>query len=80
MSLVKRWCRAKFVDTGMTFELAGHKYKVRYILPRSLKIMIYARDLAWNENVSICIDPESPLEVAYLNKPGGVVEWYTQLA
>lgn len=66
MRLIRRWCQAKDVDTGMTFSMAGRKYITRYVLPRSLKIMIYARDESNNENVSIYIDPESVIEVSYL--------------
>lgn len=65
MKLVRRWCKAKDVDTGMNFILAGHKYRVGYAVPASLSMMIYARDLTLNENVSIRINPESVLEVVY---------------
>lgn len=65
MKLVRRWCKAKDVDTGMTFILAGHKYRVGYAVPASLSMMIYAKDLTLNENVSIRMNPESVLEVTY---------------
>ena len=65
MKLVRRWRKAKDVDTGMIFILAGHKYRVSYVVPASLSMMIYAKDLTLNENVSIRINPESVLEVAY---------------
>ena len=47
-------------------------YKVRYVVPRSLSLMIYARNLTWNENVNPDADILSPLAILYISRKNEV--------